>query len=99
MVKVITVIEEKQWFFYNTIAARKLVKIPKNSRSNSAKAVKKMAIYVMKKHKRALERGAKIGIAAVNKIPQTALSTIPDVISFYHTGNALYLGKIVQVFR
>ena len=44
---------------------------------------------------RALEIGANIGSAAVSRNPKAALSTIPDVIKFYHTGKGLYLGKFV----
>ena len=46
---------------------------------------------------RALEIGAKIGTAAVNESSKAALSTIPDVITFYHTGKWLYLGRF-QIF-
>ena len=47
----------------------------------------------MKKPGRALEIGAKNSSHAVGKNPKAALSTIRDVMSFYHTGKRLYLGE------
>ena len=35
--------------------------------------------------------GAKYGSAAISKDPKAALTTIPDVMSFYHTGKWWYL--------
>ena len=37
--------------------------------------------------------GANFGSAAVCRIAKAALSNILEVISFYHTGKTLYLGK------
>ena len=44
---------------------------------------------------RALEIGTEIGSATVSTNPKAVLSSIPDVVSFYHTGIVLYLGKFV----
>ena len=80
----------------NTIQAEGLGKFPKTLGRNSAKAGQKLAADVMKNPGRALEIGAKIGSAAVSKNTKPALSTIPDVTKFNHTGKELYLGKIVE---
>ena len=79
----------------NTIKAQGLGKFFKNLGKASAKAGKKLATNVLKNPGRALEIGANIGSAAVSRNPKAALSTIPDVIKFYHTGKGLYLGKFV----
>jgi len=79
----------------NTIKAEGLGKFFKNLGKASAKAGKKLATNVLNNPGRALEIGANIGSAAVSRNPKAALSTIPDVIKFYHTGKGLYLGKFV----
>ena len=79
----------------NMIKAEGLGKFFKNLGKASAKAGKKLATNVLKNPGRALEIGASIGSAAVSRNPKAALSTIPDVIKFYHTGKGLYLGKFV----
>ena len=50
---------------------------------------KKMAKNVLKNPGRALEIGANVGSAFVSKNPKAALSTLPEVINFYHTGKGL----------
>ena len=67
----------------------------KNLGKVSAKAGKKLAKNVLKNPGRALEIGANIATAAATKSPKAALSTLPEVINFYHTGKGLYLGKFV----
>ena len=79
----------------NTRQAEGSGKFFKNLGKASAKAGKKLATNVLKNPGRALEVGANIGSAAVFRNPKAALSTIPDVIKFYHTGKGLYLGKFV----
>ena len=59
----------------------------------SAKAGKKLAKIVISSPGRALDLTAKIATAAATKSPIAALSTLPEVINFYHTGKGLYLGK------
>ena len=49
----------------------------------------------LKKPGRALEIGATVGTAFASRSPKAALSSLPAVINFYHTGKGLYLGKIV----
>ena len=79
----------------NTIKAEGLGSFFKNLGKVSAKAGKKLAKNVLKNPGRALEIGANIATAAATKSPKAALSTLPEVINFYHTGKGLYLGKFV----
>ena len=79
----------------NTIKAEGLGSFFKNLGKISSKAGKKLATNVLKNPGRALEIGANITTAAATKSPKAALSTLPEVINFYHTGKGLYLGKIV----
>ena len=79
----------------NTIKAEGLSSFFKNLGNISAKAGKKLAKNVISNPGRALDLTAKIATAAATKSPKAALSTLPEVINFYHTGKRLYLGKIV----
>ena len=65
----------------------------------TAKGGKEPAINAMKVPGKALDLGAKIGSAASSEKTEAALSTMPDVITFYHTGKCLFLGKFVEIFR
>ena len=77
----------------NTIQAESLGDFFKNIGKISAKAGKKLAKNVLSSPGRALDLTAKIATAAATKSPKAALSTLPEVINFYHTGKGLYLGK------
>ena len=79
----------------NTRKAEGLGSFFKNLGKISSKAGKKLATNVLKNPGRALEIGANIATAAATKSPKAALSTLPEVINFYHTGKGLYLGKFV----
>ena len=79
----------------NTIKAERLGSFFKNLGKISAKAGKKLATNVLKNPGRALESTSNIATAAATKSPKAALSTLPEVINFYHTGKGLYLGKFV----
>ena len=79
----------------NTIKAEGLGSFFKNLGKISAKARKKLAKIVMSNPGRALALTAKIATAAATKSPKAALSTLPEVMNFYHTGKDLYLGKFV----
>ena len=61
----------------------------------SAKAGKKLAKNVISNPGRALDLIAKIATAAATKSPKAALSALPEVINFYHTGKGVYLGKFI----
>ena len=59
----------------------------------SGKTAKVLATNAFKDPSRFLEIGA--NVAAASRNPKTALSALPEVINFYHTGKGLYLGKTV----
>ena len=79
----------------NTIKAEGLGDFFKNLGRVSSKAAKKLATNALKNPARFLEIGANVARAAVSKNPKAALSTLPEVINFYHTGKGLYLGKFI----
>ena len=79
----------------NTIKAERLGDFLKNLGKISAKAGKKLAKNVLSNPGRALDLTAKKATAAATKNPKAGLSTLPEVINFYHTGKGLYLGKFV----
>ena len=56
---------------------------------------KKMAKNVLCNPGRALDLTAKVATAAVSKYSKQALSTLPELTTFYNTGKGLYLGKNV----
>ena len=77
----------------NTIKAEGLGSFFKNLGKISAKAGKKLATNVLKNPGRVLEITSNIATAAATKSPKAALSTLPEVINFYHTGKGLYLPR------
>ena len=79
----------------NVIQAEGLGDFFKNLGKISAKAGKKLAKNVLSNPGRALDLTAKIATAATTRSPKAALSTLPEVINFYHTGKGIYLGKFV----
>ena len=79
----------------NTIKAEELGSFFKNLGKISSKAGKKLAKTVLSNPGRVLDLSAKIATAAATKSPKAVLSTLPEVINFYHTGKGLYLGKFV----
>ena len=54
-----------------------------------------MAKNVLSNPGRALDLTAKIATAAASRNSKQALSTLPELITFYNTGKGLYLGKFV----
>ena len=60
-----------------------------------AEAGKKLATNVSKNPGRALENTSKLATSAAFKNRKAALSSLPKVINFYHTGNGLYFRKFV----
>ena len=79
----------------NVIQAEGLGSFFKNLGKISAKAGKKLAKNVLSNPGRALDLTAKIATAAASKNSKQALSTLPELITFYNTGKGLYLGKFV----
>ena len=78
-----------------TIQAEGLSSFFKNLGNYSAKAGKKLATIVLKNPGKPLEITSNIATAAATKRPKAALSTLPEVIIFYHTVEGLYVGKFV----
>ena len=54
-----------------------------------------MAKNVLSNPGQALDLTAKIATAAASRNSKQALSTLPELITFYNTGKGLYLGKFV----
>ena len=79
----------------NIIQAEGLGDFFKNLGKISAKAGKKLAKNIISNPGIALDLTAKIATSSVTKSPKAALSTLPEVINFYHTGKGLYLGKFL----
>ena len=82
----------------NVIQAEGLSSFFENLGKLSAKAGKKLAKNVLSNPGRALDLTAKIATAAATKSPKAALSTLPEVINFYHKGRGVYLGKFIYTF-
>ena len=76
----------------NTIQAEGLSDFFKNFGENSVKVGKKLAKIFLKKPSRALDITANIATAAASRSLKNAISTLPEVINFYHTAKGLYLG-------
>ena len=79
----------------NTKKAEGLCSSLKNLGKIPANAGKKIATNVLNNAARALESGANVATAAASRNSEAALSTLPEVNIFYHTGKGLYLGKFV----
>ena len=79
----------------NVIQAEGLGSFFKNLGKISAKAGKKLAKNVLSNPGRALDLTAKIVTAAASKNSKQALSTLPELITFYNTEKGLYLCKFV----
>ena len=79
----------------NTIKAEGLGDFFKNLGKKGLNVSKKMAKNVLSNPGRALDLTAKIATAAASKNSKQALSTLPELITFYNTGKGLYLGKFV----
>ena len=74
-----------------TIQAEGLGSFFENQGRISAKVRKKLATNVLKNPGRALEINSNIATAATTKSPKAALSSLLEVISFYHKGKGIYL--------
>ena len=79
----------------NVIQAEGLSDFFKNLGRKGLNISKKMAKNVLSNPGRALDLTAKIARAAASKNSKQALSTLPELITFYNTGKGLYLGKFV----
>ena len=79
----------------STIKAQGLGDFFKNLGKKGLNVSKKMARNVLSNPGRALDLTAKIATAAASRNFKQALSTLPELITFYNTGKGLYLGKFV----
>ena len=79
----------------NVIQAEGLGDFFKKLGKVSSRAAKKVATNALKNPARFLEIGANIATATATKNPKAALSTLPEMINFYHTGKGLYLPRFV----
>ena len=77
----------------NVIQAESLGDFFKNLGKKGLNASKKMAKNVLSNPARALDLTAKIATAAASKNSKQALSTLPELITFYNTGKGLYLPR------
>ena len=79
----------------NTIKAEGLGDFFKSLGKKRLNVSKKMAKNVLSNPGRALDLTAKTAIAAASRNSKQALSTLPELITFYNTGRGFYLGKLV----
>ena len=79
----------------NTIKAESLGDFFKNLGNKGLNVSKKMAKNVLSNPGRALYLTAKLAPAAASRNSKPALSTLPELVTFYNTGKALYFGKFV----
>ena len=79
----------------NVIQAEGFGDFFKNLGKKGLNVSKKMAKNVLNNPGRALDLTAKIATAAASRNSKQALSTLPELITFYNTGKGLYLGKFV----
>ena len=77
-----------------TIKTEELGSFFENLGRISAKAGKKLASNALKNPGRFLEIGANVATTAASRNPKAALSTLPEVIDFYHTGKGFTLEKL-----
>ena len=80
----------------NMIQAEGLGDFFRNLGKKGLNVSKKMAKNVLSNPGRALDLTAKIATAAASRNSKEALSTLPELITFYNTGKGLYLGKFVK---
>ena len=67
----------------------------KNLGKKGLNVSKKMAKNVLSNPGGALGLTAKTATAAASRISKQALSTLPELITFYNTGKGLHLGKFI----
>ena len=80
----------------NTIQVEALVDFFKNLGKKGLNLSKMIAKASIKDPRPALEIGANVCSGLASRSPKAALSSLTEVINFYHTGKGLYLGKFVN---
>ena len=78
-----------------TIAAEGLIDFFRSLGKSSAKVGQKVAKNGLQNPARALDITANIATASATRNPQNVKSSLPEVITFFHGGKGLYLGKFV----
>ena len=78
----------------NTLAADALCDVFKNLGRKDL-TIRNKWLKCIKNPGRALEIGADVGSAFSSRSPKTELSSLPEVINFYHARKGLYLGNFV----
>ena len=79
----------------NGIQRKRLSDFFKNLWKKRLKVSKKLAKDVLSNSRTALDLTAKIATAAVSKNSEPALSTLPELKTFYNTGKGFYLGETI----
>ena len=79
----------------NTIQAEGLGDFSKNLGEKGLNVSKKMARNLLKDPGRDLEIGANVGCEFASRNPEAALSSLLEVINFYHTGRGLYFPRFI----
>ena len=77
----------------NVIQAEGLGNFFKNLGKVSSRAAKILATNALKNPARFLGIGANVAAATASRNPKAALSALPIVVNFYHTGKGLYLPR------
>ena len=78
-------------FSDNTIEAEGLGDFFKNLGKKGLNVSKKMAKIILSNPGRALDLTSKVATGAVSKNSKQALSTLPELITFYNTGKGFYV--------
>ena len=79
----------------NTKKSEDLGDLFRNLGKKGLNVSKKMAKNVISNLPRSLDLTAKLATAAASRNSKQALSTLPELLTFYNTGKGLYLGKFV----
>ena len=79
----------------NTIQVERFIDFFNKMGQNGSNVSKTIAKNALKNPGKALDITANLASPAASTNHKAALSTLPDVINFYHTGKSLYLGKSV----
>ena len=79
----------------NATQAQDLADFFKNLGTSSVEVCNKLALNVLKSPWLALKIGANVGSAFANRNLEAALSSLPELINFYHTGKGVYQDKFV----
>ena len=82
----------------NTLKAEGIGDLFENLGKKGLNVSKKVAKNVLSNPGRALDSTAKTATAVVSKNSKQALSTLPELITFYNPGRGLYLGELVLIY-